>query len=484
MKNLKRFLALGLAAAMAISVAACGNSSSSSGDSSKPAGDGTVAEGETKAPSSSNGKREILIGAWWTQFYDSTHTSVYDDDSYSGDIQADMKFENVAKIEERYGLTFKWVNLTYEGTKESINNSILAGAPDCDIYLVDTGMAIPAQVNGLCTNLKDVLPADHDIFTDQKIASYVDMGDGKACIITRVEKQKLVEATYPLAYNKQLLEAANLEDPRELYEKGEWTWAKFEEYLEALHNTSGDSPVYGFVGFPTDTFEALMFSNGGTIAAGTESTLTNANIAEALEEEQKIFQTWSIAYTDDDLGNSDFMRNRYHSGDVAFWPSAAWIASGNGDYGKNEDGTDADTAVQFDTVYVPWPVGPSGDKETNYMKNAAGGEFYIIPAGVEDPELVFNVLYDMWNWFDGDTSYRDDEEALWWWYSSTARDEQLQVDNFNVMSTMGEHTCLDIWQSLGFYYDFVSLLNGSMTAAQFQETYKQQVQDALDSIYG
>ncbi len=161
MKNLKKFLALGLAAAMAVSVAACGNSSSSSSDNKGTQGEKKtedVGTNETQGGNNEGKAREILIGSWWVQYYDSTHTSVEDDPSYTGDLAAELKFENVKKIEEKYNVTFKWVNLTYEGTKESINNSILAGSPDCDIYLVDTGMAIPAQVNGLAMDMKEVLP--------------------------------------------------------------------------------------------------------------------------------------------------------------------------------------------------------------------------------------------------------------------------------------------------------------------------------------
>ena len=42
---------------------------------------------------------------------------------------------------------------------------------------------------------------------------------------------------------------------------------------------------------------------------------------------------------------------------------------------------------------------------------------------------------------------------------------------------------LDLWQSLGVTVDWASLLNGDMTVAQFQETYKQQFQDGLDAYF-
>ena len=48
---------------------------------------------------------------------------------------------------------------------------------------------------------------------------------------------------------------------------------------------------------------------------------------------------------------------------------------------------------------------------------------------------------------------------------------------------MGTRGAFDLWNSLGLEWDWSQLLNGEMTAAQFQESYKQNVQDALDGFY-
>ena len=36
---------------------------------------------------------------------------------------------------------------------------------------------------------------------------------------------------------------------------------------------------------------------------------------------------------------------------------------------------------------------------------------------------------------------------------------------------------------MGISYDFISLIRGEVTPAQFQETYKQQIQDGLDAYF-
>lgn len=492
MKIWKRFFALGLAAAMTLSLAACSDGSDNPGQGSTP---GTEQGGTTGAPSAaggtahydSDGNRVILMACWWDRYYDSGDTALDDDPNFSytedGEIKVadQMRFDVVAQIEEKYNVKLEWINLTYDGQKESINNSILAGSPDADVYLVDLTMGVPAALNGYCVDLKTVLPADSDLFTDQVVMSYLPLGDDSACLLHTVAAESTVEATYPLAFNVQLLDDAGLEDPRDLYAKGEWTWDKFNEYATALTlDTDGDGVTdqYGYAGFERETAECLIMSNGASIASGTTQTLTDAKVGEALQQMYDMYNTYGYCkpYNMDD-SSGDGNRFEYRSGNVAFWPSAAWIAASNNDYP-----TDGTVGLSFDTAYVAWPVGPSGDAATNAQK-LTSGSYYMIPVGIQDPELVYNVFYDYCNYYNFETTVRDDREALWWWYESTGLKTEYQDANFQCMFDAGMHEGFDLWGNLGFDYDWKSLIAGEMTPAQFQETYKQQVQDGLDSYF-
>lgn len=171
---------------------------------------------------------------------------------------------------------------------------------------------------------------------------------------------------------------------------------------------------------------------------------------------------------------------RYRDGKAGFWPGAAWIASTNADY--DWDGSVGST-LEFETAYVQWPVGPSGNQETNKGKFTAGA-FWMIPNGVEDPKFVYNVFEAVSNWYHDDVSIRDDKETMWWWYAVTAGDEDLQEENFQVMFDMGTREQFDLWDSVNVEMDLESLIRGDMTAAQMQETYRQQYQDGLDGYFG
>ena len=136
-------------------------------------------------------------------------------------------------------------------------------------------------------------------------------------------------------------------------------------------------------------------------------------------------------------------------------------------------------------VMVPWPVGPSGDQEANRQK-IVGGAFYFIPVGTEDPELVYNVFYDLHNWYHDDITIRDDRETMSWWYGITAKEPEIQDHNFEVMFNAGAKEQYDNWSGMenDVGCDWLGFFNGDYTPAQFQEQYKQTVQDALDRLNG
>lgn len=481
MKQFKRILSLVLAMLMVFALAACGGETTP--DTTEGGNDTPTPDQNVSDNTNSGEKRKITIGVWWDFYFDSTHESIEEDPSYAGNVADQMRWDIVEIVEEKWNVEFEYVNLTYTGITESINTSILAGTPECDVYLCDLGMGIPAALNGLAVDLKTVLPSDSDIFNDQVVMSYLDLGDGKACLMKQVKGENVVEATYPLAFNAQMLEDNNLEDPRDLYARGEWTWDKFVEYCQVLtQDTDGDGAVdqYGFTGFKEDVLAQLLMSNGADIAAGSTEGLSSAATGEALQLYYDLYNTYNVCEPYPAGDNGDVTRFSYRNGNIGFWPSAAWIASTNADY--DWDGSVGST-LEFDTVYVQWPVGPSGNQETNKAKTTSGS-FWFIPVGVEDPELVYNAFYEITNYYQGDVSVRDDKETMWWWYATTASDPDLQESNYATMFDIGSREQFDVYQSLGVAWDLEQLTFGTMTAAQFQETYRQEFQAAIDAYFG
>lgn len=299
----------------------------------------------------------------------------------------------------------------------------------------------------------------------------------------------------PLGFNLQMIEDANLEDPRDLVERGEWTWEKFREYCKVLtKDTDGDGniDVYGFGGWPGDYFMNFVMSNGTNVAATATENLSSPEVGEVLQFIQDLNLVDKVMYPIPEENGWDVCRWLYRDGKVAFTPIAAWIMDSNKDYAFQSP--DSPT-LDFDMVFIPWPVGPHGNAETNAQKVTANS-CYVIPVGVEDPELVYNVLYDLLNWYNYDPNsedggaaalaIRDDPETLGWWYGVTAKDIDLQDYNFEIMMEMGRHQMLDNYSNLGSDAELPlrEFINGDYTTAQLQEKYRQTIQDAIDGILG
>lgn len=462
MKMSKKLLALGLSVMMIASLAGCGDKKTDT-----PAENDTVEDGGSTSAASGE-TRTIKIGTWYDHFYDSTNTDIYDDPSVTDEELAQAHFDVVKEVEEKYNVRIEFVNLTYDGIQESINVSILSGKPDCDIYEVDLSFGISAALNGYAENLEEILPADADILSEQMIFKPANIGlDSGVYLFTTNSAEAALYNTYMLAYNKQLLDDAGLEDPRALYERGEWTWDKWREYMIALtQDTDGDgvTDVYGYGSRWDFLVNQLLLSNGTTIASTSTENLSSPEVGEVLDF---IYNMYNVDHVAKPWNAEDFdiNQNAYMDGSVAFYIDAAWISSAN-----------VNSGLGFDCVWCPWPVGPSGNAETNNFRNLSSGNAWMIPSGVEDPELVYNVFQDWQNWYHGDTEYRDGD--LTWWEDCAMTDE-----NYAVMQMMGSRDQFDVWNAIGVEYGWDGILNGTVTAAQFQEQNKQLVQSALDAMY-
>lgn len=478
MKFKGRVISLLLVCIMMFSLAACGSKAGDKETGGKvtptntPSSDGGEATATpTEAGSDSNDnngkyplaeKRTIKIGTWYDIYYTSEHQSPDDNPKVTNNETAQMQIDNIRAIEEKYNVEIIFKNMTWEGVVESINVSIMAGVPDCDIYMVDLQFGIPAVMNGLAQPIESFASADSDIFTDQTVMRYLNIGNQEQSYL--FGGNAVNADSYPLAFNLDMLEELNLENPQDLWDRGEWTWEKWREYLIATTRDvdgDGSTDVYGYGGFWTNFLNQMLMSNGANIAGGLEEGLTSTPTIEVLDY---IYQMYNVDKTAKAWNQDDWDVNGYlwKDGLVAFWPVAHWMLE------KNID------LLEYEVGIVPWPVGPNGNKDTNagYM---TAGNYQFIPVGVEDPETVYNVYYDWVNWFNGDLSYRDDTE----WAENCYVTER----NFQYVIEMGSKQSVDIWGSLPGGFSLVPLMSGEKTASQLAEENKLIIQEGIDQYF-
>lgn len=119
-------------------------------------------------------------------------------------------------------------------------------------------------------------------------------------------------------YNQRIISEAGLEEPMELQKRGEWTWDKFREYLDATTmDTNGDgiTDIYGMVN--TGDFPIALFASTGELHIEYE----NASFVNNMKS-QKIQDAANFLYG---IGNngSQYMSlgnqvSEFQSGKAAF----------------------------------------------------------------------------------------------------------------------------------------------------------------------
>lgn len=478
MVKTKRVLAMSLACAVALTAFGCsGGSSTDANATGGSQGGNNASNNDADDPSSANnGVRKIEIGTWYEQYYTSDHDDVYDQPQVTDVEQAQMQLDNMREIEKKYNIELHIKNMTWDGTIQSINTSILAGTPDADVYQVDLQFGVPAVLKGYAQSIQSYAAADSDIFNDQTVMQYLH--------IEGTDEDYLFQPTsnatesYCLAFNMDMIKEHNLENPQDLYDKGEWTWDKWMEYMEILtEDTDGDGAidVWGYGGYWTNLLTYLLMSNNTDIAATSEQHLDSPATLEVIQFIDDMYNAKGVAKPWSDTWEDNV--KCYTTQQVAFWTSACWIMQTYGD---------SDTSkISFEVGVVPWPRGYSVEEGEEYPGLAVAGNWYMIPKFVDDPELIYNVMFDWCNWYDYNTELRDSNT---WFadqcYSPNADDPNR---NYKYMLDMASRPYFDLWGSLDVVsmYPIISENAGEhYTAAQYVEANKQLVQDAIDGYFG
>jgi hypothetical protein len=410
------------------------------------------------------GKRIITIGTWYDRYYVSKHQSIYDDPDMADPETALIRLNKMRTIEEKYNIVLNYVNLTFDGIRESIDTSIPTGTPDVDIYEVDLQFGIPAVLNNYGIALERMGLADTDVFGPQAAMKYLRLSGQDEAYLFAPSVSGGANA-YVLAFNADMIRAAGLENPQDLYDRGEWTWAKWREYLLALTRDPGDEEglkVYGYSGYWTSLLTNLLFSNNTGIAPGEREQLSSPATREVLDFINTIYNVDKTARPWDS-SNWEINNKLYAQGLSGFWIGADWIF--------NEQGGGE---LPFKIGVVPWPRGPGGSFEEN-RHSQPQGNWYFIPRGVGEPRLVYDVIYDWVNWYDGDLALGVDNE----WSKAKYMTER----NFGYASMMASKPGFDMWESLGTNFNLLPMLSAEKTPDEIVEENRQLIQDALDNYF-
>lgn len=243
-------------------------------------------------------------------------------------------------FEDVYGGKIKYVQTTATTQFDDLANMIIAG-DQVDMFAYEWD-CVP---NGVYKNQYE--PLDDYINLDDSL------WDGMREIADNFEYKGshyvipyCISDPVCIQYSRTLMEEEGLDDPYELYQKGEWTWDTFMDMMETfVKNADDDEERFGINGW---FGQAVVQSTGKTVVSYDGTTFTN-NINDAqIEKAEQILQQISSEGLYDPSWKSYFPED----GLTLFYAMGGTWSLGDSN-GKNPDG---------DIMIVPFPKDPDADK--------------------------------------------------------------------------------------------------------------------------
>ncbi len=402
----KKVLAATMAAAMTMSVVACGgNDTSTSTSTSTTTSTSEVTSTSTEEEVSPYtilkdkdgnvydfGGIEVDMLDWWSPVDGSVAAP---NSAYEEAVQ-----EYHAWLQETYNFTFKQMK-AYEWGDAPAFLSSYNETPD-DRYLILIEREDPATTAAVGAGMVQDLSKLGLDFSRSKFDNGIhkgwSIGGGVYAMASGI-----AEPRCGVFFNKKVLRDAKI-DPESIYDMvdaGTWTFDALEELCATVQrDTDGDDviDVYGLCANWGDVYTAATFANGGTYIEQQNGkwvvTVGSDNTRQALEWTQRMQQTYNAA--EPEGAAWDFYKQNFTLGHVAFMPEGVYNGYPNGALATEE-------LADEEYGFVVFPKGPSADgKYTNLVS-----ENLIMIPGVYDVEKATKIA-TIWNlWTETPKGFED-----------------------------------------------------------------------------
>lgn len=366
MKLYKRILAGTFALSTAISVAACGDSNSS-GESSSEIPIHELTEDQTAIidkfaetlPDLKFDNKEVK----WLSHYNINPT---DGQSKSADIHI---------FEEKYGGKLTWVTSTWNTRYDDLAKLVMA-KDSPDMFPADDMDTFPmGAIRAMFQPIDQYINLDDDLWKDTKKSAdafYFNGGHYTAVIN--------VQPNYACIYNTACVDEAGLDQPAELFEKGEWNWDTFEEMCLAF--TDADNDKYALDGY---WYGNAISETCGVPLIGLKDGKVVQNLADPaiLEIQERMYNlqknnvvfprsenNWAPRGGD---GNGEGLASHL----TLFYPMGLWGIEADPEKTKQYGDVEAG-----EIMFVPMPTNPKGD--TYYISSRVHG--FNLCTGAPNPE--------------------------------------------------------------------------------------------------
>ena len=366
MKLSKRILAGVFALSTAMSVAACGNSGSS-GESSSEIPIHELTEDQTAVidkfaktlPDLKFDNKEVK----WLSHYNINPT---DGQSKSADIYI---------FEEKYGGKLTWVQSTWNTRYDDLAKLVMAkNSPD--MFPADDMDTFPmGAIRAMFQPIDQYINLEDDLWKDTKKSAdafYFNGGHYTAVIN--------VQPNYACIYNTACVDEAGLDQPAELFEKGEWNWDTFEEMC--LSFTDAENDKYALDGY---WYGNAISETCGVPLIGIKDGKVVQNLGDPaiLEIQERMYElqknnvvfpraenNWAPRGGD---GNGEGLASHL----TLFYPMGLWGIEADPEKTKQYGDVEAG-----EIMFVPMPTNPKGD--TYYVSSRVHG--FNLCMGAPNPE--------------------------------------------------------------------------------------------------
>lgn len=274
----------------------------------------------------------------------------------------------LAMFQEKYGGEVKYYPTSWEQRFNDLSTYVMSDE-GIDFYPYEAGAFPKGAVNGMFAPIDDYIDWSSPLWTDMKdIADHFVFGDGHYVVTTDIACDAVV------FYNRTTIEENGFEDPKTLFENGEWTLDKFREMLMEFC-VPGEK--YGLDGWYNTS---NLMATTGVPAVGLKdgklvSNLKTPEVERAMDFQADLFNNGLAV----DMNEFNWTPHDEYLGEgkELFYIGGIWHILGVPEnwakYGTPEE-----------LMFVPLPRDPEAD--AYYMPGSAEG-YYMVKGG-HNPEGV------------------------------------------------------------------------------------------------
>ncbi len=479
MREMKRFLALGLAAVMLFGIAGCG------GGEEAPETETTEGGGEefpkvdpyTNAEVQDLGGYEFTIAASFQYYEDPTGMDLI----VSEQAWQDRREE----VEDLYNC--KITVIPYPG---NFSSKILAGEKVADLVQMDLTQLYNAIGAGYLRPLDSIEGLDMSDERWDYTSKYTELATYKGRPYA-LSYAVPYEVRGGMVYNKTLLKNLGVEeDIRQLVDNGEWTFDKFLEICQKVtvdSNNDGIPESYGVMSQSGDKYcTDFINANGGRLAVMNEEgkvveNFSDQKVINGLTFAADLANTYNVAYIPESwrtkesflaggYSQADFVKE-FVNGKAAFYMCETWVmnqlikpAADNIEYG-----------------FVPMPKGPDTDSYSCDGHYMLGFGVTVNNQDLDKAVIIINALAERAASYQGD-DWIDSAIEVQFFQDG----DQDSVDNYKLLY---ENSNFDYIYGIG---DLNALYNNALqpavlwnqgSPASVLDSMRGSMQSYLDTVY-